>query len=59
VALPAADRDGGADRTLLVRTGPVALLTAKPEENVCRYLTKSIHAGGHALQSQDTLVFWM
>jgi hypothetical protein len=32
---------------------------AKLEENVCRYLTKSIHAGGHALQSQDTLVFWM
>jgi hypothetical protein len=37
----------------------VSHITAKPEENVCRYLTKSIHAGGHALQSQDTLVFWM
>jgi hypothetical protein len=28
----------------------VSHITAKPEENVCRYLTKSIHAGGHALQ---------
>ena len=37
----------------------VSHITAKPEENVCKILVKSIHAGGHALQSQDTLVFWM
>jgi hypothetical protein len=28
----------------------VSHITAQPKKNVCRYLTKSIHAGGHALQ---------
>ena len=45
------------DLVFLPPTIPYTYPTSK--ENVCRYSTKSIHVGGHALQSQDTLVFWM